>query len=128
MFDICALLPACPQGTLMAMAGEHAQALRDLWQCHKASEAAVLQHLHQGCHMQILNAPKPDLSYFKDPNQDPAGDLLSGFETASVGKIQGPDFIDYSPCLVRYGPIHQMTKVCLCSKAFGSHYKERQLK
>ena len=61
------------------------------------------QCLDCGCHMQILNAPKPDLSYFKDPNQDPVGDLLKGFtpEGTSVGSVSGPDFITYAPCLVR---------------------------
>ena len=56
-----------------------------------------------GCHAQIKNAPKPDLSYFKDPNQNPVGDLLKGFTPAgsSVGSVSGPDFITYAPCLVR---------------------------
>ncbi len=58
---------------------------------------------HHHGHTQIFNAPQPDLSYFKDPNQNPAGDLLKGFtpEGTSVGSVQGPDFITYAPCLVR---------------------------
>ena len=55
-------------------------------------------------HIQIVNAPKPDLAYFTDPSQNPAADLLKGFTPSgsSVGTVTGPDFISYAPCLVRW--------------------------
>ena len=78
-----------------------------------------------GCPAQIKNAPKPDLSYFKDPNQNPVGDLLKGFTPAgsSVGSVSGPDFITYAPCLVRWahpsrllpGMVHAESMDCNCA-------------
>lgn len=58
--------------------------------------------------VQILDAPKPDLAYFTDPNQNPTADILKAFTPAgqSLGTVSGPDFISYAPCLVRWDAPH----------------------